>query len=68
VIDPALLFIQTWKEVLHDYKHLSLTEVRSLDEYIKDKNTPTGTIDGLETLESTEGKIEKLELIVDKMK
>lgn len=68
IIDPARLFIQTWKEVLHDYKHLSLSEIKDLEDYIQQKNTPEGTIDGLETIESIEGKIEKLELIVDKMK
>lgn len=66
-IDPAILFIQTWKETLQENSHV--TDLKSLGDYIKDKYKPDGTtIDGLESTFSVEGKIEKLELIVEKMK
>ena len=66
-IDPARIFIQTWKEAISDNPTVNMQELKGLDKEITQKVLTDGTvIDGLESLKTTESKIEKLEIIIKK--
>lgn len=67
-IDPARIFIQTWKEAISDNPTLNLQELKGLDKEITQKVLTDGTvIDGLESLKTSESKIEKLEIIIKRL-
>lgn len=65
-IDPSELLIQTWREALDE--HPEITELNELESDIVDNHKADGTvIAGLETTTTIEGKIAKLETIIDKI-
>ena len=67
-IDPARIFIQTWKEAISDNPTVNMQELKGLDKEITQKVLTDGTvIDGLESLKTTESKIEKLEIIIKRL-
>lgn len=67
-IDPARIFIQTWKEAISDNPTLNMQELKGLDKEITQKVLTDGTvIDGLESLKTSESKIEKLEIIIKRL-
>ena len=68
VVDAADVFIQTWKEIISEKENVSFQNIKDLNDFIEKKINNDGTvIDGLESVETTEGKIEKLEIIIDKL-
>jgi len=65
-IDPAELLIQTWREALEE--HPEITDLKELESDIVNSHKADGTtIAGLETTTTIEGKITKLETIIDKI-
>lgn len=63
-IDPVQLVIQSWQEALKE----NPTTFKVLEDHISGKTLVDGsTLDGLETAQSIEGKLEKLQLIADKL-
>lgn len=65
-IDPAELMIQTWREAMNSAPGVS--ELREIEDQITSKTNLDGTIiDGLETTKTVEGKINKLQVIIDKI-
>ena len=65
-IDPADLLIQTWREALAE--HPEVNELKELESDIVDHIKTNGTIlAGLESTGTVEGKITKLETIIDKI-
>ena len=68
-VDPVDVLIQQWQEIISSPSNDSLTEIKSLNEYITQKHLVDGTtIDGLVQAETIEAKVEKLELLVDKLR
>lgn len=68
VIDPTETFIQQWKEVFNDYPNVNLNEIKGLEDNIIKKVKTDGTIiDGLESQQTIEGKLEKLQVIIDQL-
>lgn len=68
-IDPADLLIQEWYDILSSPSNESLTEIKSLNEYITQKHLVDGsTIDGLVQAGTIEAKVEKLELLLAKLR
>ena len=68
VMDSADIFIQTWREIISDKENMSFSNIKDLSDYIERKVDNDGTvIDGLESMDTVEGKIEKLEIIIDKL-
>lgn len=68
-VDSVDILIQQWQEIISSPSNESLSEIKSLDEYITQKHLIDGTtIDGLVQIETTEAKIEKLELLIDKLR
>lgn len=66
-IDQADVLIQQWNEIISS--NPNLTEIKSLDEYISQKHLIDGTtIDGLVQVGTIEAKVEKLELLIDKLR
>lgn len=66
-IDQADVLIQQWNEIVSS--NPNLTEIKALDEYISQKHLVDGTtIDGLVQVGTIEAKVEKLELLVDKLR
>ena len=66
-IDQADILFQQWNEIISS--NPSLTEIKSLDEYISQKYLIDGTtIDGLVQVGTIEAKVEKLELLIDKLR
>lgn len=66
VIDPAYLLIQTWREAIDE--HSDVSDLKELESIIVDQHKADGTtIAGLETTNTIEGKIQKLEAIIDKI-
>lgn len=65
-IDPADLLVQTWKEAMES--HPDISELKELEDQIGSKVNLDGSIvDGLETTKTIEGRIAKLETIIDKI-
>lgn len=65
-IDPAELMIQTWREAIQE--HPEVKELLEIEDDITSKVEVDGTtIDGLETTKTIEGKIAKLQSIIDKI-
>jgi hypothetical protein len=68
-VDSVDILIQQWQEIISSPSNESLSEIKSLDEYITQKHLIDGTtIDGLVQIETTEAKIEKLEMLIDKLR
>lgn len=66
-VDQVDILIQQWNEILRE--NSSLTEIKALEEYISHKYLIDGTvINGLMQINNVEAKIEKLELLIDKLK
>ena len=66
-VDQADVLIQQWNEIISS--NPNLTEIKALDEYISQKHLVDGTtIDGLVQVGTIEAKVEKLELLVDKLR
>lgn len=66
-VDQADILIQQWNEIISS--NPNLTEIKSLDEYISQKHLIDGTtIDGLVQVGTIEAKVEKLELLIDKLR
>lgn len=67
-IDFAEIFIQTWREIVSNTENIAFQSIKDLKDYIEKKTNNDGTvIDGLESMTTIEGKIEKLEIIIDKL-
>ena len=67
-VDPAQVLIQSWREALQSQPGAT-RELKGLSKYIDDHLDLNGlTIDGLENIKTVEGKIEKLNQIVDFIK
>ena len=65
-VDWAQALIETWREAVDSNSNAG--ELRSLGDIINSKIKTDGTaVDGLETIESVEGKIEKLNIIINKL-
>ena len=65
-IDPAQLLVQTWREAIAD--HADVTDLQELDSLMADQHKADGTtIAGLESTSTIEGKIQKIEAIIDKI-
>ena len=65
-IDPAELLVQTWREALAE--HPDVTELAELESDMVESHKADGTtVAGLETTTTIEGKINKLETIIDKI-
>ena len=68
-VDPADNLIQLWYEIINNPSNDSLTEIKSLNEYLTRKDLIDGsTIDGLVQVGTIEAKVEKLELLIDKLR
>ena len=68
-VDAVDILIQQWNEIISSPSNESLSEIKSLDEYITHKHLIDGTtIDGLVQIETAEAKIEKLEMLIDKLR
>ena len=68
-IDPVDILIQQWQEIISSPSNDSLTEIKSLNEYITQKHLIDGTtIDGLVQVGTIEAKVEKLELLINKLR
>lgn len=66
-VDHADILIQQWNEIVTS--NPNFTEIKSLDQYITQKHLVDGsTIDGLVQVGTIEAKVEKLELLVDKLR
>lgn len=65
-IDPAELMIQTWREAMSSAPEVS--ELKEIEDQVTSKTNLDGTIvDGLETTKTVEGRINKLQAIIDKI-
>ena len=65
-IDPSELMIQTWREALSS--HPEVSELKEIEDDITSKTNLDGTVvDGLETTKTVEGKLIKLQTIIDKI-
>lgn len=66
VIDPAEALVQSWREAIAE--HSDITELKELEKEMVDQHKTDGTtIAGLESTATIEGKIAKLEAIIDKI-
>lgn len=65
-VDQADLLLQNWQDVIANPQ---LTEIRALDQYITQRQLVDGTtLDGLILADTVEAKVEKLELLIDKLR
>ena len=65
-IDQADILVQQWQEIISNE---GFSEIKSLDEYITQKHLVDGTtIDGLIQVGTIEAKVEKLELLIEKLR
>ena len=65
-IDQADILVQQWQEIISNE---GFSEIKSLDEYITQKHLIDGTtIDGLIQVGTIEAKVEKLELLIEKLR
>lgn len=68
-VDQADILIQQWQEIISSPSNDSLSEIKALDEYLSQKHLIDGTtIDGLIQVGTIEAKVEKLELLIDKLR
>lgn len=68
-VDQADILIQQWQEIISSPSNDSLTDIKALDEYLTQKHLIDGTtIDGLVQVGTIEAKVEKLQLLVDKLR
>ena len=68
-VDQADILIQQWQEIISSPSNDSLTEIKSLDQYLTQKHLIDGTtIDGLIQVGTIEAKVEKLQLLIDKLR
>ena len=69
-VDQADILIQQWQEIISNTPSNSdLTEIKSLAQYITQKHNIDGTvIDGLTHAQTLESKVEKLELLIAKLR
>lgn len=68
-VDSADLLLQAWNEIITNPQEENLSEIKNLDKYIFSKTLPDGTsVEGLLQAQTVEAKIEKLELLIDKLK
>lgn len=66
-VDAAAILIQQWQEIVSN--NPNLTEIKSLDEYMTQKHLLDGTtIEGLLHIETVEAKVEKLQMLLEKLK
>lgn len=67
-IAPEEVLWQVWQDIITDNNHPDLVEVRNLKDVIERKTLVDGTaIDGLMNVQSIEGKIEKLEELLERL-
>ena len=65
-VDQADILLQNWQDIISNPQ---LTEIKALDQYITSRQQVDGTtIEGLIQAETVEAKVEKLEMLVDKLK
>lgn len=65
-VEPGDILIQQWYEIVRS--NPNLTEIKSLDQYISQRHLLDGTtIDGLVQAGTIEAKVEKLQLLIDKL-
>ena len=69
-VDQADILIQQWQEIISNTSSSGdLSEIKSLDQYITQRHNIDGTIiDGLTHAQTLESKVEKLELLVAKLR
>ena len=69
-VDQADILIQQWQEIISNTSSSGdLSEIKSLDQYITQRYNIDGTvIDGLTHAQTLESKVEKLELLIAKLR
>lgn len=68
-IAPEEVLRQVWVDITTDSSNIDVTELRGLGDIIDQKTLIDGsTIDGLMSMQTIEGKIEKLEELIDRLK
>lgn len=68
-VDQADVLIQQWQEIISSPSNDSLSEIKSLDQYLTQRHLIDGTtIDGLVQTGTIESKVEKLEMLITKLR
>lgn len=68
-IAPEEVLRQTWVDITTAQSNIDMTELRGLGDLIDQKTLVDGsTIDGLMNMQTIEGKIEKLEQLIDRLR
>lgn len=68
-IAPEEILRQAWVEIIQESNISDLTEIKGLEDIIDQRIKSDGTrIDGLMNMATIEGKIEKLELLIDRLR
>ena len=67
-VDQADILVQQWQEIISQSTE-NLTEIKALNEYITQKKLIDGTtIQGLTELHTVEAKVQKLEMLIEKLR
>lgn len=68
-VDPSDILVRQWQEIMgSDFKG-NIAEIKALGDFLSKKQLVDGTvIDGLIHLNTVEAKVEKLEMLIDKLK
>lgn len=68
-IAPEEVLRQVWVDIVTDTPNIDISEIKGLKDIIDQKTLIDGsTIDGLMSMQTIEGKIEKLELLISRLK
>lgn len=67
-IDWSQQLIQTWREAISSVQNLNINDLKGLDSIISQTVKSDGTIvEGLETISSIEGKIQKITMLIERL-